>query len=74
MAGPFRLCKAANGFVPYGEHRQLCREDGHYEQKQCYGDECYCVDKNGNEISGTFKQLPKETSCLLPGDFLRDRP
>jgi len=45
-----------------------CTPDGGYDQVQCRGSVCYCVDKRGNEIQGT--KLPTgdgRPQCDNPG-------
>ncbi|KAK3737700.1 hypothetical protein QZH41_008039 [Actinostola sp. cb2023] len=45
-----------------------CTPDGGYDQVQCRGSVCYCVDKRGNEIQGT--KLPigdGRPQCHSPG-------
>ena len=34
-----------------------CKDDGSYNEKQCYGSigHCWCVDKRGEEIKGSRK-------------------
>ncbi|XP_048580501.1 thyroglobulin isoform X2 [Nematostella vectensis] len=34
-------------------HVPICKSDGRYEEVQCYGKECWCVDKHGQETPGT---------------------
>lgn len=54
-----------------------CREDGSFEPKQCDGSigYCWCVDKNGDEISGTrtkFGHVPP-LECLLTSNSVKKR-
>ncbi|XP_022806051.1 uncharacterized protein LOC111343164 [Stylophora pistillata] len=53
-----------NGVI--GSFIPKCTEDGSFEKIQCHGSVCYCVDKDGNEISGTKTSLPDTPNCLVP--------
>ena len=53
-----------NGVI--GSFIPRCTEDGSFEKIQCHGSVCYCVDKDGNEISGTKTSLPDTPNCLVP--------
>lgn len=52
--------RAPGSFIP------RCAQDGSFENIQCQGFVCYCVDKDGNEISGTKTTLPDTPNCLVP--------
>ncbi|XP_048581312.1 uncharacterized protein LOC5512067 isoform X7 [Nematostella vectensis] len=41
-----------------------CKADGSFDQVQCQGTVCYCVNKNGEEIPGTRIDLPDKPQCL----------
>ncbi|KAK3106533.1 hypothetical protein FSP39_022068 [Pinctada imbricata] len=46
------LLKAQNGPSLLGAPTPSCDGEGYYQPKQCQGSQCYCVSKNGKEISG----------------------
>lgn len=46
--------KRLGAFVP------KCRPDGEYEEMQCHGSVCFCVDEGGEEIVGT--RVPRHHS------------
>ncbi|XP_078000283.1 uncharacterized protein LOC144452853 isoform X2 [Glandiceps talaboti] len=52
---------------PPGMMVPTCRDDGYYDKKQCHGSvgQCWCTDKNGNEVSGT--RIRGEPACDKPG-------
>ena len=52
--------RAPGRFIP------RCKEDGSFEEIQCQGSFCYCVDKDGNEIYGTKTYRPDTPNCLVP--------
>lgn len=52
--------RAPGSFIP------RCKEDGGFEEIQCQGSVCYCVDKDGNEIYGTKTSRPGTPNCLVP--------
>ncbi|XP_078355343.1 equistatin-like, partial [Oculina patagonica] len=52
--------RAPGSFIPQ------CTEDGSFENIQCQGSVCFCVDKDGNEISGTKTTRPGTPNCLVP--------
>ena len=54
-----RLDMAPGRFVP------RCRDDGSYEDIQCRGAVCYCVDANGDEISATRTLRPGTPNCAV---------
>jgi len=56
-AAPSELSISMGEFVP------LCKEDGSYNEKQCGGGFCWCVDKNGKEIKGTRVPPWGEPKC-----------
>ena len=48
-----------------------CKRDGTFEPTQCKGLDCFCVDKEGNEIKGT--SLPVrlgKPNCDLQGVYV----
>ena len=47
-----------------GVFAPLCKPDGSYEEVQCYAsiNQCWCVDKDGNEIAGT-RQQGRPSTC-----------
>ena len=45
----------------------LCQPDGGYYPMQCHAGQCFCVNKNGQEVKGTGKQLPGVPTCLEQG-------
>ena len=40
-----------------------CKPNGDFEDVQCMGMSCYCVDGNGNEIQGTRTSRPSRPNC-----------
>lgn len=46
-----------------------CKLDGQYEEVQCQGStgQCWCVDQDGKELSGT--RTTKEVRCPIIGSF-----
>lgn len=52
---------AVDGFIP------RCKLDGSYADVQCRGSVCFCVDKDGNEITGTKTPLASgKPNCTAP--------
>lgn len=46
----------------------VCDKEGHYRKKQCsysFGVQCWCVDNNGNLITGT--KGDNNITCTKPG-------
>ncbi|GAB1606705.1 uncharacterized protein LOC115210817 [Argonauta hians] len=46
-----------------GSFRPNCSESGEYAAVQCSGSRCWCADKHGEEIKGTYVTLPKSPDC-----------
>ena len=46
-----------------GEFVPSCKEDGSYNEKQCGGGFCWCVDESGQEIKGTRVPPWGEPKC-----------
>ncbi|PFX15746.1 Equistatin [Stylophora pistillata] len=62
-AGDLTPCQKAqreNSDVPFGSYLVRCKQDGSYEEVQCNGSSgfCWCVQKNGTELSGTKTRGP----------------
>ena len=57
----FQLVQHSQGLI--GQYKPKCTLDGQFEPIQCQGSECWCVDKMGNEILGTFVKLPEIPDC-----------
>ena len=55
-----RRNKRLGVFVP------KCRPDGGYDEKQCHGSICFCMDQEGREMSGTrvYRQRPLNCSAV----------
>ena len=52
--------RAPGSFIP------RCKQDGGFEEIQCHGSMCFCVDKDGREISETKVSRPETPNCLVP--------
>lgn len=52
--------------APPGHFVPHCKADGSYEERQCLQStgECWCVDRNGNELPGTRSKQTFECSLL----------
>lgn len=50
---------------PVGQYIPMCDESGAYEPIQCHGSTgyCWCVDRNGQEISGTRSEPGSTPMC-----------
>lgn len=50
---------------PVGQYIPMCDESGVYEPMQCHGSTgyCWCVDQNGQEISGTRSEPGSQPMC-----------
>lgn len=57
----FQLVQNSQGLL--GAYKPKCTLEGEYEQIQCQGSECWCVDAVGNEIIGTIKNKPEIPDC-----------
>lgn len=61
----------ANSLPPIGSFVPQCKENGDFEEKQCWGSigYCWCVDQDGQEIPGTKTRGQLEctgkTKCQL---------
>jgi len=55
----------ANSRQLIGAFRPQCTESGEFLPMQCHSStgECWCVDKNGDEVVGTMRQAPDQPSC-----------
>ncbi|XP_038593380.1 nidogen-1 [Micropterus salmoides] len=53
---------------PIGQYIPTCDENGDYEPMQCHGGtgHCWCVDQNGQEISGTRSAPGTRPNCADP--------
>ena len=57
--------ESPNVFVP------RCANDGKFEKVQCQRSSCYCVDENGDRISGTSVNLAAgKPVCTSPGTLV----
>lgn len=56
--------RAVQNSVP-GSFIPRCKEDGNFEEIQCQGSVCYCVDDDGNEVFGTKTNLPDSPNCFV---------
>lgn len=52
--------------APPGHFVPRCKADGSYEERQCLQStgECWCVDRNGNELPGTRSKQTFDCSLL----------
>lgn len=52
--------------APQGHHIPQCKADGSFEERQCLHltRECWCVDRNGNELPGTRSLNTRDCSLL----------
>ena len=45
-----------------------CKPDGSYDDVQCRGSVCFCVDRRGNELRGTRVSIGEGSpKCAMPG-------
>uniref|UniRef100_A0A3Q0RB25 Nidogen 1 n=1 Tax=Amphilophus citrinellus TaxID=61819 RepID=A0A3Q0RB25_AMPCI len=51
---------------PVGQYVPMCDENGEYRSMQCHGStgQCWCVDRNGQEISGTRAGPGSTPMCI----------
>lgn len=72
----FQLVQYSQGLL--GQYQPSCTLDGRYEPMQCRGDECWCVDENGNEMLGTIKNKPQRPDCTFvattPKSVVKPKP
>lgn len=48
-----------------------CKPDGSYDDVQCRGSVCYCVDRRGHELQGTRVSMGQGSPvCATPGMFI----
>uniref|UniRef100_A0A8D2Q636 Testican-3 n=1 Tax=Varanus komodoensis TaxID=61221 RepID=A0A8D2Q636_VARKO len=68
-----RIQKLGKGKSLMGAFIPRCNEEGYYKATQCHGstNQCWCVDKYGNEIAGSRKQgaVSCEEEQETSGDF-----
>ncbi|XP_039593799.1 nidogen-1 [Polypterus senegalus] len=52
-----------------GQYIPVCDDQGNYRPLQCHGStgQCWCVDRNGQEIQGTRTQPGIRPPCIDPG-------
>ncbi|XP_077351724.1 nidogen-1 [Festucalex cinctus] len=55
---------------PVGQYIPTCDENGNYEPMQCHGStgHCWCVDRNGQEITGTRSGPGGRPMCIDHGE------
>lgn len=59
-----------NGNAVPGAFVPRCRSDGSYDDVQCRGSVCYCVDRRGHELRGTRVNIGEGTpQCATPGKY-----
>ena len=56
--------KALDSPVP-GRFIPRCTPNGEFEEIQCHGSQCYCVDRNGAEKADTRVIRPNKPNCLV---------
>ncbi|KFZ67724.1 Testican-3, partial [Podiceps cristatus] len=65
--------KQQGGKKLLGQYIPLCDEDGYYKPSQCHGSvgQCWCVDRYGNEVTGSRTNGAAECAIDLEtsGDF-----
>lgn len=54
-----------------GPYMPSCDEDGFYKPHQCHGSsgQCWCVDRYGNEVTGSHTHGPADCAVESSGDF-----
>ncbi|XP_026532393.1 testican-3 isoform X4 [Notechis scutatus] len=54
-----------------GQYIPLCDEDGYYKPTQCHGTagQCWCVDRYGNEVTGSRTHGAADCDLETSGDF-----
>ena len=52
-----------------GRFQPLCTPEGSYEDTQCQGTACFCVNERGDEIARSRTELPAKPNCTAAGTF-----
>ena len=50
-----------------GRYKPLCTPEGSYEDIQCQGTACFCVNERGDEIAQSRTELPVKRNCTIAG-------
>ena len=50
-----------------GRFKPLCTPNGEYENIQCQGTACFCVNERGDEIATSRTELPTKPNCTSAG-------
>lgn len=50
-----------------GRFKPLCTPEGAYEDTQCQGTACFCVNERGDEIARSRIELPAKPNCTTAG-------
>jgi len=50
-----------------GRYKPLCTPEGSYEDIQCQGTACFCVNERGDEIAQSRTELPVKPNCTTAG-------
>ena len=50
-----------------GRYKPLCTLEGSYEDIQCQGTACFCVNERGDEIAQSRTELPVKPNCTKSG-------
>lgn len=50
-----------------GRFKPLCTPEGSYEDVQCQGTACFCVNEKGDEIAQSRTELPVKPNCTTAG-------
>lgn len=50
-----------------GSYKPLCTPEGSYEEIQCQGTACFCVNERGDEIAQSRTELPVKPNCTTAG-------
>lgn len=61
---------------PVGQYIPECDQSGAYEPMQCHGSTgyCWCVDRNGQEISGSRSEPSSRPMCEETSGFMAATP
>jgi len=51
-----------------GRYKPLCTPEGSYEDIQCQGTACFCVNERGDEIAQSRTELPVKPNCTKAGN------